>query len=98
LASCLSRNQPTIFSDEPEKKEQKLDTSQWRVLIDNLAMAYGITGKLTAAEEVLRHGLSKDPTYPMFYFITADLHAERNDFSNTMKNLRLALKYKSNVD
>jgi tetratricopeptide (TPR) repeat protein len=78
-----------------EKKEQKLDPSQWRVLIDNLAMAYGITGKLTAADEVLKYGLSKDPTYPMFYFITADLYADRNDLTNTMKYLRLALRYKA---
>ncbi len=80
-----------------EKKEQKLDSSQWRILIDNLAMAYGITGKLPAVEEVLKNGLSKDPTYPMFYFVYADLYAERNDLDNTMKFLRLALKYKNNV-
>jgi hypothetical protein len=80
-----------------EKREQKLDSSQWRVLIDNLAMAYGITGKLTAADEVLKYGLSKDPAYPMFYFITADMYAERNDLANTLKYLRLALMYKNNV-
>jgi hypothetical protein len=80
-----------------EKKGQKLEASQWRVLIDNLAMAYGITGKLTASDEVLKYGLSKDPTYPMFYFIQADAYAERNDLANAMKYLRLALMYKNNV-
>lgn len=82
---------------DQEKKEPKLDSSQWRVLIDNLAMAYGITGKLAAVEEVLKYGLSKDPTYPMFYFVYADLYAERNDLDNTMKVLRMALKYRNNV-
>ena len=80
-----------------EKKEQKLSSTQWRVLVDNLAMAYGITGDSKSAEAVLNYGLSKDPTYPMFYFITADVYAERNDLSNTMKYLRLALMYKSNA-
>jgi len=80
-----------------EKKEQKLASAQWRVLVENLAMAYGITGKLTAADEVLKYGLSKDPTYPMFYFIVADSYGERNDLNNAMKYLRLALMYKNNV-
>lgn len=44
------------------------------MLIDNLAMAYGITGKLTSAEEVVNYGISQNPTYPMFYFVLADLY------------------------
>jgi tetratricopeptide (TPR) repeat protein len=80
-----------------EKREQKLPSVQWRVLVDNLAMAYGITGKLTASDDVLEYGLTKDPTYPMFYFIRADVYAERNDLDNTLKYLRLALKYKNNM-
>lgn len=82
---------------ELEKKDQNLDSSKWRVLVDNLAMAYGITGKLAASEEVLKYGISKDPSYPMFYFIMADNYAEKNDFDNTMRYLRLALMYKKNV-
>jgi tetratricopeptide (TPR) repeat protein len=80
-----------------EKKEPKLTGTQWQVLIDNLAMAFGITGKLAASEEVLKYGLSKDPNYAMFYFIRADGYAERDDLTNTMKYLRLALMYKNNV-
>jgi tetratricopeptide (TPR) repeat protein len=82
---------------ELEKKDQKLDRTKWRVLTDNLAMAYGITGKLTTALEVVNYGMSKDPAYPMFYYIAADSYAERNDFDNTMKYLRLALAHKSGV-
>jgi hypothetical protein len=66
-----------------EKKERKLDEKLWRVLIDNLAMAYGITGDLKSAEEVLRYGISKDPTYPLFYYNMACVSAERNDLDNT---------------
>jgi len=80
-----------------EKGSRKLDASKWRTLVDNLAMSYGITGDFKAAEDVLNYGLSQDATYPMFYFILADAYAERNDLPNTLKNLRLALKFKANV-
>jgi len=50
-----------------EKKQPTLDQTLTRVLIDNLGMAYGITGDLVKATEVFNYGVSKDPTYPMFY-------------------------------
>jgi hypothetical protein len=81
-----------------EKKVSTLPVALWRVLVDNLAMAYGITGKLETAEQVLNYGLSKDPTYPMFYFLMADSCAERNDLENTLKFLRLALKFRENMN
>jgi tetratricopeptide (TPR) repeat protein len=81
-----------------EKVAPKLPQPLWRVLIDNLAMAYGITGKLDAAEDVVKYGLSKDPEYPMFYFLMADAAAERNDLENTMRYLRLALQFRANMN
>lgn len=81
-----------------EKAAPKLPQPQWRALIDNLAMAYGITGRLDAADEVLKYGALKEPDYPMFYFITADICAERNDLDATMKFLRLALKFRDNMN
>lgn len=80
-----------------EKEDRKLDLSLWRVLLDNLAMAYGITGNLDSAEEVARYGITKDPEYPLFYFILADTYAERGDMDNTMKFLTTAFQYKQNV-
>jgi predicted Zn-dependent protease len=80
-----------------EKQSRQLESVQWRVLIDNLAMAYGISGKLDESETTLKYGLTQDPTYPMFYFILADNFGERKDLANTMKNLRLALQYKANM-
>src|SRR5580692_6600899 len=70
---------------DQEKTTPKLDVPKWRILIDNLATAYGINGKLDPADEILKYGISKDPNYPMFYFLMADSSAERNDFDNTMK-------------
>ena len=72
--------------------------AQWRVLVDNLAMAYGITGKLEAAEQVLNDGVSKDPAYPMFYFLMADASAEQNDLENTLKLLRCLEVFRENMN
>jgi tetratricopeptide (TPR) repeat protein len=83
---------------DKEKKASTLPVALWRVLVDNLAMAYGITGKLETSEQVLNYGVSKDPTYPMFYFLLADTCAERNDLENTLKFLRLALKFRENIN
>jgi len=71
---------------------------QLRVLVDNLTMAYGSTGRLDAAEQVLNYAVSKDPTYPMFYFLMADTYAARDDLENTLKFLRLALKFRENMN
>jgi tetratricopeptide (TPR) repeat protein len=80
-----------------EKSDRKLEASFWRVLIDNLGMAYGITGDLKSAEEVFQYGISKDPTYPIFYYNMACTYAERNDLDNTIKYLKTAFGYKQNM-
>ena len=80
-----------------EKKDRKLDTNSWRVLVDNLGMAYGITGNLKAAEEVFQYGLSKDPTYPLFSYNMACTYAEGNDLENAMKYLAAAFEYRKNM-
>jgi tetratricopeptide (TPR) repeat protein len=80
-----------------EKKVRQLTPEYLRVLIDNLGMAYGITGKLDAAEEVFRYGLSIEPTYPLFHYNLACVYAERNDVDNAMKYLTSAFQYKANL-
>jgi hypothetical protein len=80
-----------------ERKDRKLELSLWRVLVDNMAIASGITGDLASAEEVVRYGLSKDPEYPLFHYILANVYAEKNDLDNTIKSLTTALKYRQNA-
>jgi tetratricopeptide (TPR) repeat protein len=80
-----------------EKKGPSLDRNIWRVLVDNLGMSYGISGDNKKAKEVFEYGLSKDDTYPMFYYNLACAHAEMNDLANAIKNLRLAFSYKANM-
>ncbi len=79
-----------------EKKNPELSKNYWRVLVDNLGMAYGITGDLTRAEETFRYGINKDPDYPMFYYNMACTYAERQDMNMAMEYLKKAYARKDN--
>jgi Tfp pilus assembly protein PilF len=82
---------------DAEKRSPSLTKTDWLVLIDNLGMAYGITGDLDRAEVTFNYGISKDSTYPLFYYELACVAAGRNDMDKTMDFLRKAFSYKSNV-
>jgi tetratricopeptide (TPR) repeat protein len=80
-----------------EKDSPSLVKIYWYVLIDNLGMAYGISKKLDAAENIFRYGVSKDPTYPLFYYNLACTYAEREDMDRAIEYLRTAYKFKNNM-
>lgn len=80
-----------------EKKERKLPKNLWLVVVDNLAIAYGITGDIKKSMAVLNYGIEKEPTYPMFYYNMACGYGEINDEDNAINYLRLAYKYKANM-
>ncbi len=80
-----------------EKKKRTLSQDLWRVLVDNLAMSYGILGDLKKSKEVLEYGISQDPTYPNFYYILACTYAEMNDLDHTISNLKTAFDYRANT-
>lgn len=82
---------------DAEKQSPSLTKTDWFVLIDNLGMAYGITGDLNRAEETFNYGISKDSTYPLFYYNLACLAAGRKDMDKTMDLLRKAFSYKANL-
>lgn len=82
---------------ELEKKEPTLDKNIWIVVVDNLGMSYGISGDNKKAKEIFEYGLSKDDTYPLFYYNLACAHAEMNDVDTAIKNLRLAYKFQANM-
>jgi tetratricopeptide (TPR) repeat protein len=83
---------------ELEKKQPTLDKAMWRVLIDNLGMAYGISGDLAKATETFEYGLSKDPNYPMFYYNLACTYGEMNDVDKAIANLKLAYQHKDQAN
>jgi tetratricopeptide (TPR) repeat protein len=82
---------------EIEKSTPTLDKNLWRVLIDNLSIAYGITHDLTSAREALTYGVSKDPDYPLFYYNLACVAAEKGDLPDTENYMKLAFERRENL-
>jgi tetratricopeptide (TPR) repeat protein len=82
---------------EIEKNTPTLDKNLWRVLIDNLSIAYGITHDLTSAREALTYGVSKDPDYPLFYYNLACVAAEKGDLPDTENYMKLAFERRDNL-
>src|ERR1700737_1539511 len=80
-----------------EKENQTLSETLWRVLVDNLGMAYGISGDLKKAKETFEYGLSKDPKYPMFHYNMACPFTEMNDVDKSISYLQRAFQYKQNM-
>ncbi|HUS11318.1 MAG TPA: hypothetical protein VMZ30_12705 [Pyrinomonadaceae bacterium] len=80
-----------------EKENRTLDKKIWRVLIDNLGMAYGITGDLDKAKDTFKYGISKDPDYPLFYYNMACTYGEMKDMDNAIKYLELAFDRRENI-
>jgi len=80
-----------------EKKERTLSKDMFPVLVDNLGMSYGISGKLTEAKNTLDYGLTQDSEYPMFYYNLACMYGEMDKMNDATAQLRLAYKYKANM-
>jgi len=80
-----------------EKKERKLEKKFWIVLVDNLGIAYGITGDIKNSMAVFEYGIKEEPTYPLFYYNMACGYGELGDEDNAIKWLRPAFKYKANM-
>ena len=51
-----------------EKQKRTLPRDYFLVLVDNLSMAYGISGNLSQAKATFEYGLTQDAEYPMFYY------------------------------
>jgi len=82
---------------ELEKVDPKLGKPLWYVLVDNLGMSYGITGDLQKAKATFDYGLSKDPTYPLFYYNLACTYAEMGDAAKAESYLKEAFNHKANA-
>lgn len=77
---------------ELEKQNPQLTQILWRVLLGNLATSCGITGDLNKSKDVIAYGISKDPTYPLFYYNLACVYAESKDLIEFRTEARLAIK------
>jgi len=72
-------------------------STAWRVLIDNLGMAQGISGDLKSAKATFDYGVSKDSDYPMFHYNLACVFAEGKQRDEAIGELRQAFKLKNNM-
>jgi tetratricopeptide (TPR) repeat protein len=80
-----------------EKQKRTLDKTLWKVLVDNLGMAYGITGDLDKAKDTFEYGISKDADYPLFYYNMACTYGEKKDMDKAIEYLKLAFDRQENM-
>lgn len=79
---------------ELEASGSKLSSDQHRVLIDQLAMAYGISGDLKKTHALLESAIRDDPEYPLNYYNLACAYAEEGEKGKALTNLSLAFQHK----
>lgn len=82
---------------EMEMENQTLQGFGIIMILDNLGMAYGISGNLKMAKETLELGLSIYPEFPMFHYNLACTHAEMDDLNGTISYLKNCYKYRDNM-
>jgi predicted Zn-dependent protease len=80
-----------------EKTGTKLSLTQQRILRDQLAMAYGLSGRSSDAKALLEASVRTDPGYPLNYYNLACVSADENDKSGVLKNLSLAFQHKDQI-
>jgi predicted Zn-dependent protease len=80
-----------------EQSGTKLTLTQHRILSDQLAMAYGISGRSADAKELLQESIRTDPGYPLNYYNLACVFADEDDKTAVLKNLSLAFQHKEEV-
>ena len=80
-----------------EKEKRTLSKEYFLVLIDNLGMSYGISGKLDKAKTIFEYGLTQYPEYPIFYYNLACTYGEQQKMNEAIAQLRLAYKNKNNL-
>jgi tetratricopeptide (TPR) repeat protein len=80
-----------------EKSGAKLTLTQHRILGDQLAMAYGISGRTADSKAFLQELVRTDPEYPLNYYNLACVAADESDKPGVLKNLRLAFQHTNKV-
>jgi len=80
-----------------EKEGSKLTLTQHRILGDQLAMAYGISGRTADSKALLRDLVRTDPEYPLNYYNLACVAADEDDKAGVLKNLSQAFQHKDQV-
>jgi predicted Zn-dependent protease len=80
-----------------EKSGKALSSDQHRILVDQLVMAYGVSGQVKKAHELLDEAIPQDPEYPLNYYNLACAFAEDGDRGKMLANLSIAFQHKDHV-
>jgi len=73
-----------------------LNQFEERILIDNLGMAYALSGHLDKAKTFYEEAIKNDPAYPDYYYNLACTLAEQGDLDAALTNLKLGFERRSN--
>jgi len=79
-----------------ERERRALPQKEWRVLVDNLGMAYAASGDLPKAKQMFEFGITQDPEYPMFHYHLACAEAGASDLDGALLDLTAAFRYHRN--
>jgi tetratricopeptide (TPR) repeat protein len=82
---------------ELERSGSKLTSDQHRILVDQLAMAYGISGDLKKSRALLESAIRDDPEYPPNYYNLACVYAEDGNKGEVLTNLSRAFQHKEHI-
>jgi Tfp pilus assembly protein PilF len=74
-----------------------LSVDQHRIVTDQLAMAYGISGALGKAHGLLDEAIRRDPRYPLNYYILACVFADEGENAKMLASLDSAFQRKAGV-
>ncbi len=80
-----------------EKGGTQLSSDQHRILVDQLVMAYGISGQLKKAHSLLDEAITQDQEYPLNYYNLACVFAEESNKEKMLANLALAFQRKDHA-
>ena len=82
---------------ELEVTGMRMNSDQHHILIDQLVIAYGISGNLKKVHGLLDEAIRQDPDYPLNYYNLACAYAGEGDKPKMLANLTLAFQYKDHV-
>lgn len=80
-----------------EKTGKKLSSDEHRILVDQLAMAYGMSGDFKKAQQLLNEAIQEDPDYPLNYYNLACAYAEQGNKPEMLANLSRAFERRDKV-
>ncbi|HZQ18847.1 MAG TPA: tetratricopeptide repeat protein [Terriglobales bacterium] len=75
----------------------KLTLVQHRILVDQLAMSYGISGKSKECRALLESAIREDPDYPLNYYNLACLNAQEGNKRELINDLTLVFQHRDHV-